>query len=182
MARDSSGNYSLPSGNPVSSNTTISSTTHNTTLADIAEALTDSLSRSGKGGLLAPLTFADGTASSPILAFSDEPSTGIYRNTAGEVNISINGTKVMTISGTALYSEVPHKQLVGGVYADCTDTLDDFTIEGDWDFTGALTLDSATPLRHSDTNLTSGNITFVQGSGPPSAGAGSNGDMIFYYT
>lgn len=48
MPRNGSGTYSLPSGNPVSTGTTISSTTHNNTMSDIATALTGSLARNGE--------------------------------------------------------------------------------------------------------------------------------------
>ncbi len=47
MPRDSSGNYSLPSGNPVSTGTAISSTVHNATNTDIASALTGSIAKNG---------------------------------------------------------------------------------------------------------------------------------------
>lgn len=46
--RDGSGTYSLPSGNPVSTGTTISSTWANTTLADIATALSNSIAKDGQ--------------------------------------------------------------------------------------------------------------------------------------
>lgn len=48
MSRDGSGNYSLPSGNPVGTGTTISSTTHNTTMTDIASAITASIAKDGQ--------------------------------------------------------------------------------------------------------------------------------------
>lgn len=48
MARDGSGNYSLPAGNPVVTATTISSTTHNSTMSDVATALTNSLAKNGE--------------------------------------------------------------------------------------------------------------------------------------
>lgn len=48
MARNGSGTYSLPSGNPVTTGTTISSTVQNNTLSDIATALTYSLSKDGQ--------------------------------------------------------------------------------------------------------------------------------------
>lgn len=48
MSRDGSGIYSLPAGNPVVTGTTISSTTHNTTLTDIANALTASIAKDGQ--------------------------------------------------------------------------------------------------------------------------------------
>lgn len=48
MSRNGSGTYSLPAGNPVTTGTTISSTTHNNTLSDIATALSDSLAKDGQ--------------------------------------------------------------------------------------------------------------------------------------
>lgn len=48
MSRDGSGNYSLPSGNPVVNGTSISSSTHNTTMSDIAAALTASIAKDGQ--------------------------------------------------------------------------------------------------------------------------------------
>lgn len=44
MPRDASGNYTLPAGNPVVTATTISSSWANSTMSDIASALTDSIS------------------------------------------------------------------------------------------------------------------------------------------
>lgn len=48
MARNGSGTYSLPAGNPVVTGTTISSTVHNNTTSDIATALTGSLAKDGQ--------------------------------------------------------------------------------------------------------------------------------------
>jgi hypothetical protein len=48
MSRNGSGTYSLPAGNPVVTGTTISSTWANTTLADIATALTNSVASDGQ--------------------------------------------------------------------------------------------------------------------------------------
>jgi len=48
MSRNGSGVYTLPAGNPVVTGTTISSTTMNNTLNDIASALTGSLSADGQ--------------------------------------------------------------------------------------------------------------------------------------
>jgi microcystin-dependent protein len=47
MPRDGAGTYTLPAGNPVVTSTTISSSWANTTLNDIATALTDSLAING---------------------------------------------------------------------------------------------------------------------------------------
>jgi hypothetical protein len=48
MARNGSGVYSLPSGNPVVTGTTISSSVHNTTMSDIATTLTASTAADGQ--------------------------------------------------------------------------------------------------------------------------------------
>lgn len=48
MSFNGSGTYTLPSGNPVVSGTTISSTTHNNTMTDVANALTNTLCKDGQ--------------------------------------------------------------------------------------------------------------------------------------
>jgi hypothetical protein len=78
MSRGGGGTYTLPAGNPVVTGTTITSTWANTTLTDIATALTDSLSRSGLGGMTAALLGTDGTAAAPAYSFTSEPDTGLY--------------------------------------------------------------------------------------------------------
>jgi len=48
MSRNGSGTYSLPAGNPVVTQTTISSSWANTTMNDLASALTDSVAADGQ--------------------------------------------------------------------------------------------------------------------------------------
>ena len=48
MPRNLSGTYTLPSGNPVTAGTTITTTWANNTLNDIATALTQSVSKDGQ--------------------------------------------------------------------------------------------------------------------------------------
>lgn len=48
MPRNGTGTYTLPAGQPVTSGTVISSTTHNTLMADIANALTGSIAADGQ--------------------------------------------------------------------------------------------------------------------------------------
>jgi hypothetical protein len=48
MSRNGSGVYTLPAGNPVVSGTTIASTWANTTLSDIANAITNSIASDGQ--------------------------------------------------------------------------------------------------------------------------------------
>jgi hypothetical protein len=94
MPRNSGGVYSLPAGNPVVSGIIIESEWANTTMEDIEEALTNSLDRSGMGGMLAPMKFADGTESLPGITWTNEPSTGLYREALNDMRLSVDGTKL----------------------------------------------------------------------------------------
>lgn len=102
MSRNSNGTYTLPVGNPVVPGTVISTTWANTTLSDIANALTDSLSRTGDGGMQAPLELTDGSAGAPALTWASETTSGWYRVGAGEFRFSIGGTDEITITASGL--------------------------------------------------------------------------------
>lgn len=102
MPRDSNGNFELPAGNPVVTGTVISSAWANPTMADVALALTESLDRYGRGGMLAPFKFADGELSAPSMTFDSEPTTGFYRAGQYDIRLAIFGQDVLrfTPSGT----------------------------------------------------------------------------------
>ena len=61
MSRNGSGTYTLPSGNPVVTGTTISSTWANNTLTDIATAITGSIAADGQTPITGALVGASGT-------------------------------------------------------------------------------------------------------------------------
>jgi hypothetical protein len=94
MPRNGSGTYTLPAGNPVVEGTDITPTWGNTTMSDIATALTDSLSRSGQGGMSAAFQFFSGTVSNPGLGFTNQPSTGIFLNANGDMRVTVAGTAI----------------------------------------------------------------------------------------
>ena len=106
MARDGSGTYTLPGSNPVSTGGTIESSWAIDTTSDIAAALTDSLSRSGSGGMTAPVKCANGTISAPSYSFTNQPSTGWYLNSAGDLRCSIGGADSIQVEAgqVSLYS------------------------------------------------------------------------------
>lgn len=95
MARNGSGTYSLPAGNPVTTGTAISSSTHNTTMSDIETALTNSVARNGE----APFT-----ADQPM---GDNKITGLKNPTArtDATNLAAiqdgKGVYAATVGGTA---------------------------------------------------------------------------------
>lgn len=102
MARNSSGTHTLPSGNPVVPNTTVASTWANTTVGDLSTEITDSLSRSGKGGMTAPLRGVDGTVAAPAHSFTSETGSGWFRHAAGELRAAILGTYRLALTATGL--------------------------------------------------------------------------------
>jgi hypothetical protein len=104
MPRDASGYYTLPSSNPVASGTVIESTWANETMDDIAAQLNNVVTRDGLLGPTGSFLFADGSVSAPGIAFSSQPATGIWRNTAsGSVNISVNGSGVFAVGATSTH-------------------------------------------------------------------------------
>lgn len=93
MARDGSGNYVLPVGNPVVPNTTITAAQFNSNMNDLASALTQSLPRDGQAGMTGPFRLADGTIPLPAFAFNSEAGTGISRPASGIMAFSVTGTE-----------------------------------------------------------------------------------------
>ena len=73
MPRDSNGNYTLPLADVIGGQP-ITATWANETMADIAAAMTDSLSRSGDGGFTDPTPLVDGSKAIPALTFINEPT------------------------------------------------------------------------------------------------------------
>jgi hypothetical protein len=102
MPRAANGVYSLPSGNPVVTGTTIASTWANTTLSDLATAMTDSLDRSGLGAMLASLGLFAGSKSTPGLSWAVETNSGLYRNAAGDFRYAIAATDIFQITAAGI--------------------------------------------------------------------------------
>lgn len=100
MSRNSTGTYTLPSGNPVVTGTLIESNWANNTLSDLATAMTDSLSRSGQGGMTFAMRGVDGTVTVPAYSFTAETSSGFYRAGAGDIRLSILGTDRVTVTAS----------------------------------------------------------------------------------
>ena len=103
MPRDAAGNYTLPVGNPVVSNTPISSGGWaNPTLSDLASEMTKSLSRHGYGGMLAPFKFLDGVRGAPGMTWTNESTSGFYRVGEGEMAVSVRNVPVMRWKDTGV--------------------------------------------------------------------------------
>ncbi len=167
-SRASSGSYSLPSGNPVASGTTISSNWANTTLSDIATELTSSLDRNGRGGMLAPLKLSNGTDSAPSLSWSSEGRSGPYRFGSGDIRWQMDGTTVLKwlTTGTAFPLLVSTQAGVTGTNSGANSPA--FTGTGNG--TGAAYTGTGGLTSGPGATLTGGT---PNGSGLVSAGAGS---------
>lgn len=101
MPRNFAGVYSVPGTvNPVITGTDITSNWANTTLADVAQGITDSLDREGNGSMLAPLKLVDGTLALPSLTFTNDTTAGFARLAAGEFSASVAGVKTVTFQST----------------------------------------------------------------------------------
>ena len=100
MPRDNAGDYTLPPSNPVVPNTVITSDWANVTMSDIANELTNSLSRDGQGGMLAPLYFSDGTLLEPSIAFTNETTLGFYRPSGNTIACTKNFEIIGNITAT----------------------------------------------------------------------------------
>jgi hypothetical protein len=99
-SRNASGTYSLPSGNPVVTGTTITSSWANTTLSDLGSEVTNSLDRNGKGGMLAPLRGVDGSSSAPAISWTSETGSGLYRAGSGDIRMQVASANVQKWSAT----------------------------------------------------------------------------------
>lgn len=83
MSRNGSGVYSLPSGNPVTSGSTITSTWANTTLSDIASSLTGSVAADGQTPMSGSLNMANNKVVSVLDPTSaQDAATKTYVDTA----------------------------------------------------------------------------------------------------
>jgi hypothetical protein len=159
-ARNSSGTYSLPTGNPVVTGTVISSTTYNNTQSDIATEMTDSLNRSGKGGMLAVLKGVDGADGGPMYSFTNDTDTGVYRITTNQLGFSTGG---VTTSLTSTQATFP-----GSIGASGSITGTDGGFTGSCSITGALVVADGIGVTRSSSNSTG--ITIV-GSGTGAGGS-----------
>lgn len=165
MSRDSSGTYTLPAGNPVVNATTVTTAWGNNTLNDLTTEMTDSLSRSGKGGMTAAFKLADGTVGAPAFSFTSEVTTGIYRAAAADMRVAVSGADVLKISTAsklqvwdgAAFQAVPYNSVTDrllGRDTAATGALEAITVGGGIEFTGSAGI---------QTSAFTGNVTKAAG-------------------
>jgi len=119
LARNGSGNYSLPSNtwNPATPETPILSDDWNQTGADIATAITQSIASDGQTTTTAPIPFSQGirfiggTVSAPSFSIIGDTDTGFYTPAANQMAIAVGGVQGFLI--TSIGITVPLALTVG---------------------------------------------------------------------
>lgn len=119
MARNGSGTYSLPSGNPVVTGTTISSTTHNNTMSDIATALTQSIAKDGQTTPSAnlPMGTYRHTGVGNAADLTDYASASQVLNGSLTILSSVSGTDTITANAAITPSSYADGQMFSFIAA-----------------------------------------------------------------
>ena len=160
MPRNASGVYTLPAGNPVVPGTTIDAAWANDTLEDLANEVTNSLSRTGAGGMLAPFRLADGTVTAPGIAWLNETNSGLYRSGAGSTWMSILGVNTAQFSTVGL--TIPFgKALTAQGNASVAGT---FSVGGHTTLSSTLAVTGALTASGGVTGNVTGNVTAASGT------------------
>lgn len=102
MSRNGSGTFLTPSAAFISG-TKLVATPVNLNFADIATALTMSISADGQTPITAPIQFSNGVAAAPGVTFAGDKTTGHYLPTAGQLGFAVSGASagVWSTSGLA---------------------------------------------------------------------------------
>lgn len=143
MPRDGGGTYTLPAGNPVIPGTIIETTWANPTMNDIAAALTDSLSRTGSGGMIVPFLNADGTVNLPGISWANQQNMGFYRPNLDEMRVSVAANDKARWTSDALN---PMDIFVGGMWVAVMNEGGDYAPTGNWDWSGAASFIYSNPI------------------------------------
>jgi hypothetical protein len=167
MPRNASGIYTLPAGNPVTPGDVVDAAWANSTLSDIATELTNSLSRTGAGGMIAPFRVADGSVTTPGVAFLNETNTGMYRASAGTYAVSILGVNTATFSTVGLTIPATKALTAQG----------NASVGGTFGVTGATTLSSTLAVTGAIT-ATGGVVGNVTGNVTAASGSSSFNDVV----
>lgn len=175
MPRDTGGIYTLPGGSFTPS-TIIQSAVMNSKFLDLTAAMTDSLSRSGDGGMLAPLKLPDGSASFPTLTFENDASTGFYLAASNTFRATILASTVQEWSNTGVAINKPLTltgalALAGGLTQTGGGAA---ALSGTLSVTGAVTTAAGLTATNSTTNGAAGTFT-GNGTGAGLTATGGSG-------
>lgn len=166
MSRNGSGTYNLPAGNPVTTGTTITSSWANTTLSDIATALTGSVASDGQTAMSGDLNMATNKISNlanPTLA--QDAATKTYVDTAISTGVGVALLKTNNLSdldsastartnlglGSMATQSASSVAITGGTVSGITGSINSVTPGGN--SVGARTVSTSSPTGGSDGDI-----------------------------
>jgi|13_taG_2_1085334.scaffolds.fasta_scaffold02681_2 hypothetical protein len=161
MPRDTAGNYNLPAGNPVASGEIISASWANSTMGDLGQTLSASLDRYGRGGMLAPFQFTDGTEAAPGATWSNEPTTGFYRAAYGDLRLTLTNADVQrwTNGNSYLWRNNQWEEILTSSGGSGGTTINNLVVTGSFTSPGIDDNATSTQITVTDTDVDfSGNI------------------------
>tara|TARA_R110000737_G_scaffold108221_6_gene140966 strand:+ start:13973 stop:15289 length:1317 start_codon:yes stop_codon:yes gene_type:complete len=98
-------------------------------MPDLGSEMTDSLSRTGKGGMLTPLRGVNGSASVPAHSFTDFVQSGTYMAGAGDLRIAVTGVnKLRLLDGD---TRPQYWSVSGGAWLNVADSADVIALQGE---------------------------------------------------
>jgi len=83
-------------------------------MGDIAAELTNSLDRTGRGGMSAPFRIFDGTITQPGLSFNNETGLGLWRSGSGVMQLVAGGTNYFRVDSVLGAAVSPLKLAIYG--------------------------------------------------------------------
>jgi len=120
MSRNGSGIYSLPSGNPVVTGTTISSAWANTTLSDIATALTGSIASDGQTPMAGPLNLNNNEIVNLPVGTVQGNAVEFFQFSTPTFSGAITAQSTLTVAGDGFFTGTGEVQLPAGTTSQRT--------------------------------------------------------------
>ena len=151
MPRDGNGGFVLPAGNPVVAGTVVTDAWANSTIADLANEIANSMTLDGQTPLIGPLKFPTGSVSEPVVTFNVENNTGLYRPALQTLAVTVNGNEKLRVTNAAVQPGSNNNTTLGAsglrwstVYAttlDATSLTGNAATASKWATARTLTLD-----------------------------------------
>lgn len=175
MSRNSSGVYTLPAGNPVITGTVIASTWANPTMSDIANEITNSVDRAGRGSPLANLPMggfkhtgvASATGAGQYLAYGQtgasltsltvgDTTTGRTNLIAGQLNVGVG--QVISTNATEVWSAAAQPFYLGTSGAQGLGFITNSLVRMSISSAGDIGVGTGSPQRRIEATAASGEV------------------------
>lgn len=144
MPRNSAGLFTIAEPAFIPGTTALSAKV-NSNNSDIGAEITDSLNRSGKGGMLAQLKLTDGTAAAPSPSYTSAADMGVWRNGANDFRVTAgSAVSAMRWTLTAITSFLAFVAEKGATFTNSTTNGAGVTSTGDGTASGVIGIGGST--------------------------------------